>query len=516
MASKKSYKHNKQIKCKKTNKVISCAGVIILNESLDQTVVVIKVKNNKNVSFPKGTIEGKDNGSKYTAATRELFEETDIRIKDIEPLFINPLDIEDESNLIYEFKENGNISCVYYVAICKTLDIFEGIESKYRTIYNKQNVDPNINNLEEFPSIMSTNDPTMISQRRFQVLQKAIEYVNEYRKSKEEEEEKKIILESTRECESLATVAETETKTKTNTVDVNIINSEIKNENNVRHQNNQLDNERKNNNNVKNNNVNNVKNNNVNNVINFDLEETNSNPLKIRWVSKYLCKILRHELLDHNFKESFDVDMKTGYVKVDSLLKNVKDFVKCKVTLQMIKNVVEQNDKQRFKLILSSDPEHDHDHNGGKYWIKANQGHSKKFAQYLNNDINLTCLQTLDDFKSHGFDDYCIHGTQFGKGSATWNSIKLNGLSRMERQHIHFVPFIDPKHPKIISGMKKQSNIFIYVDVAKALANNIKFYLSDNNVILTSGDSNGFLRPEFFKKVLQLHKKKDLIPLTYL
>ena len=50
-------------------------------------------------------------------------------------------------------------------------------------------------------------------------------------------------------------------------------------------------------------------------------------------------------------------------------------------------------------------------------------------------------------------------------------------------------------------GMRTSSHILIFINVQKALDAGIKFFLSDNGVILTEGDSEGFLGPEFFEKV---------------
>ena len=49
--------------------------------------------------------------------------------------------------------------------------------------------------------------------------------------------------------------------------------------------------------------------------------------------------------------------------------------------------------------------------------------------------------------------------------------------------------------------MRNSSPILIFIDVQKALAAGIKFYLSANGVVLTEGDEKGYLRPEFFSRV---------------
>lgn len=49
--------------------------------------------------------------------------------------------------------------------------------------------------------------------------------------------------------------------------------------------------------------------------------------------------------------------------------------------------------------------------------------------------------------------------------------------------------------------MRSSSQIFIFIDVQKALASSIKFFLSDNSVVLTEGDERGFLTPDLFERV---------------
>ena len=73
------------------------------------------------------------------------------------------------------------------------------------------------------------------------------------------------------------------------------------------------------------------------------------------------------------------------------------------------------------------------------------------------------------------------------------------GLSKMKRNHIHLAQGKGGKD--VISGMRRSSQIFIYIDVDRAIAAGIKFELSDNGVVLTEGDERGFLPVRFFQKV---------------
>jgi 2'-phosphotransferase len=105
-------------------------------------------------------------------------------------------------------------------------------------------------------------------------------------------------------------------------------------------------------------------------------------------------------------------------------------------------------------------------------------------------------------------------------------ALATQGLSKMTRQHIHLaqgvagdgaisgttgINYLQSRKCKcsritlssrvIILGMRKSSQILIYVDIESALRAGLKFYLSQNGVVLTPGDERGMLGPEFFSKV---------------
>ena len=69
----------------------------------------------------------------------------------------------------------------------------------------------------------------------------------------------------------------------------------------------------------------------------------------------------------------------------------------------------------------------------------------------------------------------------------------------MNRNHIHLAQGIAGQN--VISGMRNSSQILIYVDLPSALSAGLKFYLSANGVVLSEGDENGFIKPEFFRRV---------------
>ena len=52
-----------------------------------------------------------------------------------------------------------------------------------------------------------------------------------------------------------------------------------------------------------------------------------------------------------------------------------------------------------------------------------------------------------------------------------------------------------------MEGMRNSSQVLIFINVQKALDAGLKFFLSDNGVVLTEGDGEGILRTEFFERV---------------
>lgn len=104
---------------------------------------------------------------------------------------------------------------------------------------------------------------------------------------------------------------------------------------------------------------------------------------------------------------------------------------------------------------------------------------------------NLTLTPILD---TESID--VIHGTYYNN----WKNIKKGGLSRMKRNHIHFAIGL-PGNSKVISGMRKSAEVFIYINLKLAIADGVQFYRSINNVILSRGNANGIIEPKYFLKV---------------
>jgi 2'-phosphotransferase len=89
-----------------------------------------------------------------------------------------------------------------------------------------------------------------------------------------------------------------------------------------------------------------------------------------------------------------------------------------------------------------------------------------------------------------------IHGTRL----QAWEHIKTKGLSTMNRNHVHFAIGL-PGDSNVRSGVRKSSQVFIYIDVHKAMQDGIAFYRSKNDVILSDG-KDGIIEPKYFEKVI--------------
>ncbi|KAK8050606.1 hypothetical protein PG994_012336 [Apiospora phragmitis] len=103
-----------------------------------------------------------------------------------------------------------------------------------------------------------------------------------------------------------------------------------------------------------------------------------------------------------------------------------------------------------------------------------------------------------------------VHGTYF----AFWPAIvESGGLKKMGRTHVHFGTGLpedgsggggegEGGKPKVISGMRADAEILVFVDVEASLRNgDMKWWLSSNNVVLTEGDENGCVPLQYFKEV---------------
>ncbi|GAB7339649.1 hypothetical protein MBLNU457_6235t2 [Dothideomycetes sp. NU457] len=201
---------------------------------------------------------------------------------------------------------------------------------------------------------------------------------------------------------------------------------------------------------------------------------------------------------------------------------NNRNLKGIKVTFAEVREIVSTNDKQRFSLIPVSaalDPSKTTEvpaddaataalaesasDDPADYLIRANQGHS----------IAVENEGLLTPITSDNLPTIVVHGTTHG----AWPLIvSSGGLKRMGRTHVHFASGLpsgmksiaDSKtgdeqtaSAPVISGMRNSSSVLVYVDIKKAIEGGLKFWKSENGVILSEGDSDGLIKLEYFERV---------------
>ena len=228
-------------------------------------------------------------------------------------------------------------------------------------------------------------------------------------------------------------------------------------------------------------------------------------------VSKKLSWLLRHGAAE----EGLQLDA-NGYLNVQDVLSNRK-IRGLKVSMDELGQLVADNDKQRFTMrpvVAAKDSETGEnadveaitaDSKPSDWLIRANQGHSIK----VEDDGLLTPITTENMPLS------AVHGTTH----AAWPLIVASGgLKAMTRNHVHFASGLPAGFTSIaakdqdgdatttttapvISGMRKSSTVLVFLDLPKAIAAGLKFWFSDNGVILSEGNAEGLVPLRVFKRV---------------
>jgi putative RNA 2'-phosphotransferase len=172
-------------------------------------------------------------------------------------------------------------------------------------------------------------------------------------------------------------------------------------------------------------------------------------------ISKYLSKHLRHEPARLGLQLAAG-----GWVSVEDLLAacGADGFP---ITREELTEVVERNDKQSF----SFDP--------SQTQIRANQGHSTPV------DLQLEPVSPPD---------ILYHGTPSGNVEI----ILREGLSRMERHHVHLSPTIASAE---IVGRRRGRPVVLQIDAASMSRDGYLFYRSENGVWLTDCVPPQYLHP---------------------
>ncbi|MES2132150.1 MAG: RNA 2'-phosphotransferase [Bacteroidota bacterium] len=164
----------------------------------------------------------------------------------------------------------------------------------------------------------------------------------------------------------------------------------------------------------------------------------------LKHISKFLSLVLRHK------PEEIGISMDSeGWVDVKELLEKCS-AKKRYINLQLLQQIVNTNDKQRFTF--------NHDHTK----IRANQGHT------INIDLQLE-QQEPPEILYHGTVEKFI------------SAIKETGLQKMQRQHVHLSKDLETA---VKVGSRRGKPVILKVHAAKMQETGHAFYLSQNGVWL--------------------------------
>jgi 2'-phosphotransferase len=255
------------------------------------------------------------------------------------------------------------------------------------------------------------------------------------------------------------------------------------------------------------------------------------NHLLKKKVSHSLSWALRHAAPQLKLTMTAD-----GFVPLDELLQHSHSKLKCINDKSVVEAVVAENDKQRFSLQLRptadyypttsayipsssfSSLSHDYPSSAMIWCIRANQGHS--ITGIIDPDQLLTRLTprelvgadtiptTHNSSEEHQKPPTAtttttttriVHGTT----SEAWEQIRTEGvLHRMTRTHIHFATGL-PGDNDIVSGMRRNSAVHVYLNMEQCVRAGVVFYKSANGVILTAGvNEEGWLPIKYFSHVV--------------
>jgi len=212
-----------------------------------------------------------------------------------------------------------------------------------------------------------------------------------------------------------------------------------------------------------------------------------SSESKVTQISKQLTQLLRHSGRAQGLQIRSD-----GFAPLRDVL-NHASLVKLKATEHIVREIVRTSDKQRFGLIAEDN----------QLMIRANQGHSM-------DGINMDelCGSPIYELRPG---EVCCHGTyERHLQSIIKDGLKAGGnMGQAHRKDVHF----SVKRPgeTVVSGMRQSCQVVVYLDLPRAARDGLRFYRSENDVILCAGIS-GTIPPAYIESIWDIKKQVQVYP----
>lgn len=193
-------------------------------------------------------------------------------------------------------------------------------------------------------------------------------------------------------------------------------------------------------------------------------------------LGKKLAWILRHGAIKQRLNISTG-----GYVLCSDIL-NMYQFRE--FTLDDIKNEINTATKKRYVLMEKNN----------QSYIKAIMGHTGSVLNaIILEDLYVKITKPIDEL-------FCI--TSLEKYN---NGISTSGLKVNKRWNIEFTT------PNLFNG-NNIGGILIYIDMESAMHDGIKFFMAENDIIISKGTGPEYMIDrKYFTKVIKLSTGEDLL-----
>ena len=210
------------------------------------------------------------------------------------------------------------------------------------------------------------------------------------------------------------------------------------------------------------------------------MQGRNMNAKNINNLSRALTKLLRHDAQSQGLFIRPD-----GFIPLAEIMR-VKYVSKFKPTMLDIEDVVNDNDKKRLDLQEVE----------GQWMLRAVQGHT--ISDVLDEDLLTRITNDINEPENVFNYAEVFHGTY----RKVLDLVMKSGLCRMARNHVHMAVGL-PGANQVISGMRSSCQIAFEVNmIAASLGADIPFYVSQNRVVLCSGQGEkGLIPPSTFRSV---------------
>ena len=193
-------------------------------------------------------------------------------------------------------------------------------------------------------------------------------------------------------------------------------------------------------------------------------------------LSKTLSWLLRHQAAKEGLDMSDD-----GYVPCHQVVTFLSNRCIPDMTHKKLLNEIHACPKRRLQLSQC-----------GTY-VRASHGHS------IRNIDDARILEEVTDAST-------VIDAAYGIGHKQWETVRTAGLKCGTRNHLH-ISTRDSKSGYIIGKPGGDADVVVFINVARAIADGVKFYMASNGVILTRGvDEKGELPIRYFTRAV-LHNQ---------